>query len=340
MKTYWLVALGLAALMTACGTTDNLPVPPSPAPPPTSTPPASPPTTPMPPVAPPNPPSTTATELQNGAQHAAGSRVKSTYFGVEFTVPNGFTAGFAEQNGVQLLALNRPEVTILMVLQHGIERAEYQQLLSQPFALGSQLNFQPIGGTVQNGDVLSAPFGDVSGISLLFQTIPNASGFSPILLGFSRVEQKALLEPSLSAFKNSLRLTKGLTTSGSTALRTQWQNLLAGRALVTSGGSFDQSGNGTGSTSNDTRLRLCSTGEFEFTRTSSISINVPNGAGLSSIDKDQSVGRWSLESVSTNASILVLTDGLGLQRRLLLQVSQSGLLVNGVPFRANTSSNC
>ncbi len=313
MKKFCLTVLGLVALMTSCNSVGTLEAAAGAA----------------------------VIEMQNERQYTAGTSLKNSYFGLHVVVPQGFIAQFKESAGAQVLVFAKTGVGVIAILQQGVNSTEYQRLMAQPFPLSPQLTFQPLGSPIQRGSSLTTAFADAAGLATAkMQAVANANGFSPLLLAFTNAGQQALVDSSLQAVAASFKSVQGLSTSGDAKTRADWQNTLTGRALTTSGGSFDSSVNGTGSTSNDTRLRLCSTGQFEFTRTSSISIGIPNGDGLSSVDKDQAIGRWNLELVSANTAVLVLTDTTGLQRRLLLQVRQNSFLVDGKAFNPNNASGC
>jgi hypothetical protein len=280
-------------------------------------------------------------EMKNGNQYAAGSSIKSSYFGVQVKVPAGFTAVFQEANGSQLLTFAKPGVAVVVVLQYGVTMLEYQRLLTQPFVISAQLTLSPVQEAVQRGSVVSAVFGSADGLAAArLQGMANPNGFSPVLIALANAPDAALLEPSMTAVLGALKTIKAQASTGDSNTRAQWKNLLAGRLLSRSGGSSNNSVNGAGSTSSSTQLQLCGNGAFQFSTSSSLSVSIPDGAGLSSIDKNQSVGRWNLELVTANQAVLVLTDETGLQRRLVLQVNQNALLIDGAAFNVGNSSDC
>jgi hypothetical protein len=280
-------------------------------------------------------------EMQNGAQYPAGWSLKSSYFGVQVKVPAGFTAVFQEANGAQLLTFAKPGVAVVVVLQYGVSLLEYQRLMAQPFTVSAQLTLEPVQESVQRGTVISAVFGSADGLAAAkIQGMANPNGFSPALIALANAPDAALLEPSLAAVLAALKTVKAQAITGEASTRAQWKNALAGRLLSRGGGSSNNSVNGSGSTSSETKLQLCGNGAFQFATTSSLSVSIPDGAGLSSVDKNQSFGRWNLELVTANSAVLVLTDETGLQRRLVLRVNQNNLLVDGTAFNLGNSSDC
>jgi hypothetical protein len=280
-------------------------------------------------------------EMQNGAQYPSGWSLKSSYFGVQVKVPAGFTAVFQEANGAQLLTFAKPGVAVVVVLQYGVSLLEYQRLMAQPFTVSAQLTLEPVKEATQRGNVVSAVFGSADGLAAAkIQGMANPNGFSSVLIALANAPDAALLEPSLAAILAALKTVKAQATTGEASTRAQWKNALAGRLLSRSGGSSNNSVNGSGSTSSSTQLQLCGNSAFQFATSSSLSVSIPDGAGLSSIDKNQSFGRWNLEFVSENQAVLVLTDETGLQRRLVLQVNQTSLLVDGAAFTVGNSSDC
>jgi hypothetical protein len=280
-------------------------------------------------------------EMQNGAQYPSGWSLKSSYFGVQVKVPAGFTAVFQEANGAQLLTFAKPGVAVVVVLQYGVTLLEYQRLMAQPFTVSAQLTLSPVQELVQRGTVISAVFGSADGLAAAkIQGMANPNGFSPALIALANAPDAALLEPSLAAILAALKTAKAQAITGEASTRAQWKNALAGRLLSRGGGSSNNSVNGSGSTSSETQLQLCGNGAFQFATTSSLSVSIPDGAGLSSIDKNQSFGRWNLELVTANSAVLVLTDETGLQRRLVLQVNQNNLLIDGAVFNLGNSSDC
>jgi hypothetical protein len=88
---------------------------------------------------------------------------------------------------------------------------------------------------------------------------------------------------------------------------------------VRSASSSNNSVNGLGSSSNESRMALCSNQTFESNSTSSISISVPDSS-VSEGSTESSQGRWMVEYANQNGAILTLTDQSGIQRRMSLRV--------------------
>jgi hypothetical protein len=63
---------------------------------------------------------------------------------------------------------------------------------------------------------------------------------------------------------------------------------------------------------------------------------------LGRFDLGQSKGALnrSLEYVTANQAVVVLTDQVGLQKRLIVQVTQNAVLVDGVVWNAQNASGC
>jgi hypothetical protein len=256
------------------------------------------------------------TELQAGQKYQAGSSLKSTYFGVSTKIPNGIVASFAEEDGRQALAGGTPDgnLIFLMVFQYGLSAQTYDNVLSQPMPLG-QITLQPTSApnkqSVQTADLEKGIVGQT--------TVLGGANSSLLLIAFAMQGNEAQVSGLVNAFRANTKFGKGLAGNGDVKGAQELTRFLSGKLLVRSAGSSNNSVNGLGSSSNESRMALCSNQTFESNSTSSISISVPDSSVLDS-STESSQGRWVIEYVNQNGAILTLTDQSGLQRRMRVRV--------------------
>jgi hypothetical protein len=270
-------------------------------------------------------------ELQSGKQYAAGSSLKSTYFGISTKVPNGIVAAFTDQDGRQALGGGTPDgnLIFMMILQHGVSPQTYNTLLAQPIPLG-QVNLQPTTDpsnlSVQTADPERGIIGQT--------TILGGANSSVILVAFAMQGNEAKVTSLVSAFRANTKFGTGLAGAGDAKTRKELTQFLSGKLLVRSGGTSNNSANGLGSSSNESRMAMCSNQTFESKSTSSISISVPDSS-LSEGSSDTSQGRWVVEYANQKGAILTLTDQSGIQRRMTLRVVGGNEFVrlNGAAWR-------
>ena len=268
-------------------------------------------------------------ELQAGAQYLAGSSVKNTYFGVSTRIPNGITAGYSEQDGKQVLGGATPDgnVAFLMLFQYGVSTQAYQNLLLQPLPIG-EINLRPVG----NPQNLSVQTADLER-GIVGQTVVLSSGNSSLLLiVFGTQGKESEIASLIASFRASTKFGKSLAGNGEAKARKDWTQLLTGKLLVRSAGTSANSQNGLGSSNSDTRMVLCSNQAFEYQRTSSISVSVPD-SGLSDSSKEELQGRWTLEYANQNGAILTLTDESVSQRRMNLRIAGEFVVIDGQGWR-------
>jgi hypothetical protein len=270
-------------------------------------------------------PSFAQSELQAGQQYAAGSSVKSTYFGVSTRIPNGIMAAYNEQDGKQVLGGGTADgnVAFLMLFQYGLNAQTHQNFLSQPLPIG-QVNLQPT-SSPQN---LSVQTADLER-GIVGQTTVLSDGNSSLLLVvFGTRGKESEIANVIASFRANTKFGKSLAGNGDAKARKDWTQLLSGKLLVRSAGTSSNSQNGLGSSSSDTRMVLCRNQVFQYNHTSSISISVPDSS-LSEGGRDESQGRWTLEYANQNGAILTLTDESGLQRRLNLRTAGEFVVIDG-----------
>jgi hypothetical protein len=273
-------------------------------------------------------------ELQAGQKYAAGSSVKSTYFGISTRIPNRITAAYNEQEGKQVLGGGTPEgnVAFLMLFQYGLNAQSYQHFLSHPLPIG-QVNLQP----VSDPQSLSVQTADLER-GIVGQTVVITGGNTSLLLIVFGMQGKEFeIANVIAAFRTNTKFGKSLAGNGDTKARKDWTQLLTGKLLVRSADTSSNSQNGLGSSSSDTRMALCSNQAFQYNRTSSISISVPDSS-LSDSSSDTSQGRWTLEYANQNSAILTLTDESGLQTRMNLRIAGGFVVIDGQGWRISNTS--
>jgi hypothetical protein len=255
-------------------------------------------------------------ELQAGQKYVAGSSVKSTYFGISLKIPNGVTAAYNEQDGRQALAGANADGSLifLMLFQHGVSPQTYNNLLLQPLPLG-EVNLQPTSApsnlSVQTADLEKGITGQT--------TVLGGANSSLLLIVFAVQGNEAQMTGLIQSFKASVKLGKSLAGSGEAKAIQDLTRFLSGKLLVRSAGTSNNSVNGLGSSSNESRMVLCSNQAFEYKSTSSVSISVPDSSLLDS-STNTSQGRWVVEYANQKGAILTLTDQSGIQRRMSLRV--------------------
>jgi hypothetical protein len=255
-------------------------------------------------------------ELQTGKQYAAGTNLKSSYFGVSTKVPNGIVASFAEEDGRQALAGGSLDgkLIFLMIFQYGVSAQTYDNLLSQPMPLG-QVTLQPTSApnkqSVQTADLEKGITGQT--------TVLGGANSSLLLIAFAMQGNEAQVTGLVNAFRANTKFGKSMAGNGDAKTTQALTQFLSGKLLVRSAGSSNNSVNGLGSSSNDSRMALCSNQTFESNSTSSISISVPDSS-VSDSSTESSQGRWVVEFANQNGAILTLTDQSGIQRRMRVRV--------------------
>ena len=272
--------------------------------------------------------------LQAGQQYTAGSSVKNTYFGVSTQIPNGIVAAYNEQEGRQVLGGGTPDgnVAFLMLFQYGVSTQSYQNFLLQPLPIG-QVNLQPT-SVPQNLSVRTAdPERGIIGQTVVI----NGGGSSLLLIVFGTQGKESEIANVVASFRASTKFGKSLAGNAEAKSRKDWTQLLSGKLLVRSSGSSSNSQNGLGSSSSDTRMVLCGNQAFEYSRTSTVSISVPDSS-LSEGSKEESQGRWTLEYANQNGAILTLTDESGLQRRMNLRIAGEFVVIDGQGWRISNAA--
>jgi hypothetical protein len=256
------------------------------------------------------------TELQAGQKYQAGLSLKSTYFGVSTKIPNGIVASFAEEEGRQVLAGGTPDgnLIFMMVFQYGISAQTYNTLLAQPMPLG-QITLQPTSTpnkqSVQTADLEKGITGQT--------TVLGGANSSLLLIAFALQGNEAQVSGLINSFRANTKFGKSLAGNGDAKTTQALTQFLSGKLLVRSAGTSNNSVNGLGSSSNESRMVLCSNQTFESNSTSSISISVPDSSVLNS-GTESSQGRWVIEFANQNGAILTLTDQSGIQRRMRVRV--------------------
>jgi hypothetical protein len=255
-------------------------------------------------------------ELQTGKQYAAGSSLKSTYFGVSTKIPNGMVATFTEADGKQALGGGTPDgnLIFLMVFQYGVSAQTYNTLLSQPMPLG-QVTLQPTSApnkqSVQTADLEKGIIGQT--------TVLGGANSSLLLIAFALQGNEAQVSGLVNAFRANTKFGKSMAGNGDAKTTKDLTQFLKGKLLVRSAGTSNNSVNGLGSTTNESRMAFCSNQTFESNSISGISISVP-GADASDSGSESSQGRWVIEFANQNGAILTLTDQSGIQRRMKVRV--------------------
>jgi hypothetical protein len=259
---------------------------------------------------------TQVAELQIGQKYQAGLSVKSTYFGVSTKIPNGIVATFTEQDGRQALGGGTPDgnVAFLMVFQHGVSAQTYNTLLAQPMPLG-QITLQPTSAPNKQSVQTADPEKGITGQT----TVLGGANSSLLLIVFAVQGNEAQVTGLINSLKTNTKFGKSLAGNGDVKAAQDLTLFLSGKLLVRSAGSSNNSVNGLGSSSNDSRMALCSNQTFESNSTSSISISVPDSS-VSDSSTESSQGRWVIEYVNPKVAILTLTDQSGIQRRLTVRV--------------------
>jgi hypothetical protein len=256
------------------------------------------------------------TELQAGQKYQAGSSLKSTYFGVSTKIPNGMVATFNEADGRQALGGGTPDgnLIFLMIFQHGVSAQTYDNLLSQPMPLG-QITLQPTSApnkqNVQTADLEKGITGQT--------TVLGGANSSLLLIAFTLQGNEAQVSGLVNSFRANTKFGKSMAGNGDAKTTQALTQFLSGKLLVRSAGSSNNSVNGLGSSSNDSRMALCSNQSFESNSTSGISISVPDSS-VSDSSTESSQGRWVVEFANQNGAILTLTDQSGIQRRMRVRV--------------------
>lgn len=273
-------------------------------------------------------------EMQVNLQYPAGTQLKNSYFGVQFTVPSGWIAQFAEEGGVQALALGHPDgYAAVLVFQHGLSAANYQQALSKPFPFDN-VTFQPSAPAKQQGNLVSV-FGQEpsSGGEAQIGAVLGQTGSSVLMLVIGAAGSSDFTIQGFKQMQNNLRFVAPLAAQGATNLRQTWQNRLAGRLLASSNTSTSSSQNGLGATNSSTRLLLCRDGRYGFETTSQASVSAGDFSALSK-DGSSSEGTWKLEFVNQNGAILALTENAQ-QRRVNVRLAGNNLLLDGRAVNVN-----
>ena len=277
-------------------------------------------------------------ELIGGQQYSSGSSLKSTYFGVNLRTPVGFTGAFSDQNGSAILAFNSATIGIIAIFQHGANRAEYLRLLSQPFPVSAQLTLQPISAPLEQGMTLTTTYSSDAGVDGLGVALRSQTGSSVLVLGFGRSGLEGLRK-AVAVVTAQVVFNAPLAVRGTATLRQQWARTLGSKIWSRSTNTGSNSVNGSASSSSLTQLALCADQRFEFKSQTSVSVSVPGsdfgGNSSSSSGGEELAGRWSLEFLSATGAVLALTDENGLQRRFLLTVRGSNLLVDNRVWTPN-----
>jgi hypothetical protein len=275
-------------------------------------------------------------ELRQNVQYQAGSSLKSSYFGVSLRVPSGFAAGFTD-NGTQALALAQPgqDLVIVAILQHGVTKAEYTRVLSQPLPLSRELTLQPTAQPQEQGNTLSNLYSSDNGASAWILAVRGQTGSSVLVMGIAFAGLESAMQQGVQRLVSSLKFGAAQVTQGSSSQRARWTNLLSGKSFGVNSGSSSNSVNGNANSSSTTQLTLCRNNVFEFFSKSGVFISLPGFSGdASSLSEDRFGGRWSLEFVTDSSAVLVLTDETGLQRRFVLTLRGNQLVVNGAVWTA------
>jgi hypothetical protein len=255
-------------------------------------------------------------ELQAGTQYQAGSSLKSTYFGVSTKIPNGMVATFTEADGRQALTGGTPDgnLIFLMVFQYGVSAQTYNTLLSQPMPLG-QVTLQPTSApNKQNAQTADLEKG-ITGQT----TVLGGTNSSLLLIAFALQGNESQVGGLVNAFRANTKFGKSLAGNGEAKTTKDLTQFLKGKLLVRSAGTSNNSANGLGSSSNESRMALCNNQTFESNSTSSISISVPD-SNVSEGSTESSQGRWVVEYASQKFAVLALTDLSGIQRRMTVRV--------------------
>ncbi len=269
-------------------------------------------------------------DLEVGQQYEANTRVRVSLFGVSFVVPTGWLGGVPPGSEAFLLGSNeKPGVGLVVFLLH-VTPEDLAAKLQEPQVLGEGLVLQPAGPVNTAKARSTASYlsqdhvGRAVGISgpdrqgiIFFFAGPKTEGSN-----FER-----LLE-QLSAS------TQFQPVDSSRAVQ-QWRAFLAGMMLKYL--SSYSSGH-SGGYSSTAVWHLCRDGQFYYSSSSSVSVDVPGASG-SSGDRQQREGVWGLE-VKGMEALLVLTDREGTQTRHRIDFDGKQTLLDGQRVFRVTSDHC
>ena len=271
-------------------------------------------------------------ELTLKTQYKGGASVKSSYFGISLTIPQGFAGAYTEEGGKRGFVMTTPDgnMAFILLFQHGVAFERYESQLMQPFPVG-KFTLEPQGNPNRQGNLVVVQTADanngISGISVA--TVGN-NNTSVLMVGLTVAGQEQPLIAKAEAILGSFKYFKGQIASADAKAKNTWTAQLSGKIFFRNGGAgFNQSQNGSVSDNSETRLTLCRDGQYEYASRSITSVSIPGGDGLSSSSSSSSNGTWAVETVTQTAVILVLTDEFGAQLRVQLVVQGNTVRLDG-----------
>ncbi|MDX2004762.1 MAG: hypothetical protein SFU83_05740 [Meiothermus sp.] len=231
------------------------PNPPSPSPSPPANPPAKPQTNPLAPAQTPAPAGASSfqTELRDGGQYAAGSRVGSRAHGVAFSVPPGFKG---QTSGSLTVLGDGQGVGALLLPMYGAELADAVSILSSPLHLTEESALNPQGQPQVQGNRVTVRYagrlGDVQAVAIGMAVVQQGSAL--VIQVMTDAAQQARLNQVAQALMGSV----GFFAPTGVAQRQQVTALFTGKQV----GTFSY--NQTSGASSQSSLDLCGNGAYAY----------------------------------------------------------------------------
>lgn len=276
------------------------------------------------------------TELKDGKSYPGGSSLKNSYFGISLKVPAGSKAQFADQQGLQILAIGREDAALLLVFQHGITLETYGQGLVREVNLDT-LQLTPTGPLRKSTGRVSIEVSEAGGTVGILAAVVGSNRSSAVLVALAESLDPA--QKLLNAVLGSLKFGTALAGAGTTSARQIWTNRLANRRFSSNTTTSSPSQNGAAFSSSNTQIVFCRNQTFQYASESQSTVSIPGGDGATSTGNNAFEGRWQIEYVQSGGAVLTLTDTWGLQLRWPLTFSNNQVVIAGQRYTVQ-AINC
>lgn len=278
-----------------------------------------------------------AQEVQQGQLYQANTPLKSSQFGITFTIPDHWQGMWPQGSEFFILERQNPVANIFILIEQ-VSDQELQQLMSQPIPLDQSLILKPIKSPQKQHNFWWGDY-SVSNSPELAAHIAATNGSNKTtvaFIGISPVQSKQTLTETLQHLSKQLTFNP-ISNSGQKQFTQQnnpqnkgqkWNDYLKGRYLI-------RLYTGSGYSEKE-ELWLCSNGVFHR---SSNSGGYTAGVASGSFGSQNS-GRWQAQGVTNQTGQLILRYGDGSTGSYQLSFDGDKLYLNSSRWFRDRNDYC
>ncbi len=285
-----------------------------------------------------------AQEAQPTQSYAGGTRVEFSTAGASFVIPPEWIGRLARDtpHHVVVLGSSTMEGLGIVIVQTGVTAAQVIATLNEPQDLGDGVVLRPSGEAAVRGSWIAHRYQNQVYVGRSLAALgPAHNSVIFFFAGPAKNERSyiSLLEVlgASTSFSPPASAGTPAITSAPPGVAEAWSSRLSGQALNYF--SRYNSGGGGGGMASHRVLHLCPNGRFLYSGESLVTMNVPGASG-SSGGRSGTRGRWSLESLTQNTAVLLLTVDGGGELRWPVRYDGEKTFLNGQRWLRERSNAC